>query len=101
MTFTCETRGSPILAWTSNEYIERGGTQLEFATFNDVGDTRISPVNPNTIATLIAKFYENGIGVLRSTLRIRALSEFLNSSVNCLHIVDGTMNTSWVLVIGM
>ena len=99
MTFTCETRGSPILAWTSDEYIERGGTQLEFATFNDVNDTRISPVNSKTIATLIANFEENGVRVLRSTLRIRALSGFLNSSVNCLG--DGTMNTSRILVIGM
>ena len=27
---TCETRGSPILAWTSDEYIEQSGSYLEF-----------------------------------------------------------------------
>ena len=101
VTFTCETRGSLILAWTSDEYIERGGTRLDFATFNNVGYTRISPVNPNTNATLIANFDENGVRVLRSTLRIVTLSGFLNSSVNCLHIGDGTMNTSRVIVIGI
>ena len=30
--FTCETRGSTVLAWTSDEYIEAGGNELVFAT---------------------------------------------------------------------
>ena len=56
--FTCETRGSAILAWTSDEYIESDGTRMELATFNDVGDTRTSPINSNTVATLIDKTNE-------------------------------------------
>ena len=48
--FTCETRGSTVLAWTSDEYIEAGGN--EFATFNNVGDTHTSPVNHNTVALI-------------------------------------------------
>ena len=99
--FTCETRGSPILAWTSEEYIEQGGTQLEFATFNAVNFTRVSPVNPNTIATLIENRNESGVRVLVSTLHIRTLSGFLDSSVTCMHIGDGTTNTSRVQVVGM
>ena len=99
--FTCETRGSTILAWTSDEYIEPGGTRLELATFNDVGDTRTSPVNLNTVATLISETRESGIDVLVSTLRIRALSEFLDSSVTCIHVDGGTMNTTRIQVLGI
>ena len=101
--FTCETRGSTILAWTSDEYIESGGTRLVLATFNDIGDTSRSPVtvNSNTIATLINKTRENGVDVLVSTLRIRAVSEFLDSSVTCIHVDGGTTNTARVQVLGI
>ena len=101
ISITCETRGSPILAWTSDEYIEQGGTQLAFGTFNAVNFTRVSPVNPNTIATLIENTVENGVSVLVSTLRIKALSAFLSSSVNCIHSGNGNTNSSRVQVIGM
>ena len=99
--FTCETRGSTILAWTSDEYIEPGGTRLELATFNDVGDIRTSPVNSNTVATLIDETNENGVDILVSTLRIKAVSEFLDSSVTCIHVDGGTMNTTRVQVLGI
>ena len=101
VTFNCETRGSTILAWTSDEYIETGGTRLAFGTFNSVGTEEISPLNPNTVATLISNTIEDGVPVLVSTLRIRALSQFLNSSVTCIHIGSGTTNTTMVQVLGM
>ena len=101
MIFTCETRGSPIIAWTSEEYIERGATQLNFATFNSIGATKTSPIHPNTIATLTNNTMEDGVQVLVSELRIRALSQFLNSSVTCIHIGNGTTNTTMFQVFGM
>lgn len=98
LTFTCATNGSSILAWISDEYI---GTQLGFATFNNIGDTRTSPMNPNTVATLINKTNENGVDMLVSTLRIKVLSDLLDSSVTCMHIDDQIMSTERVQVIGM
>ena len=78
---TCETRGSPIIAWTSEEYIERGGTRLVFGTFNGVGDMDTSPVNPNTVATLIRKANESNVQVLQSKLSIIVS---VNSNVTCM-----------------
>ena len=98
---TCETRGSSIIAWASNEYIEQGGTRLEFAVFNNVGDTHVSPVNPNTIATLIKNTNKDGVSVLVSQLCVRVLSQFLNSSVTCINVSFGTQNTTRLHVLGM
>ena len=94
---TCETRGSTIIAWTSNEYIEQGGTQLEFATFNTVGEVRISPVNPNTVATLINKTTEGGRQVLRSQLHIIASAD---SIVTCINVGGGTTNAISIRLLG-
>ena len=95
----CETRGSPIIAWTSEEYIEQGGTQLEFATFNNVGDTRISPVNPNTNATLIGKFDSNGnVQVLQSQLRIIAS---VDSTVTCINVGNGMSTSIRIQILGI
>ena len=95
VTFTCETRGSSALAWASDEYIASDGSRLEFATFNSIGDRRTSPVNLNTVATLVNKTD----GILVSELHIKALSQFLNSSVAC--IVGSKRNTTLVQVLGM
>ena len=98
---TCETRGSPILAWTSDEYIEQSGSYLEFTPFNNVGETRVSPVNPNTVATLINKTVEDGVQVLVPQLRITAQSQFMNPSVTCIDVGWGSQNTIWLHVLGM
>ena len=83
ITFNCETRGSQFVAWTSNEYIESDGTRLDFAQFNTVGQTKTSPINPNTIATLINKTNETGVDLLVSQLRIIILQQFDTLSVSC------------------
>ena len=67
--FTCVTRGSQTTAWTSDEYVEPG-TELDFGVFNIIGDTRTSPVNQSTVATLINNNNENGVVLLKSELRI-------------------------------
>ena len=68
ITFTCETVGSPSIGWTSDEYIERDGNPLEFAQFDNVENMQHSPVNPETVVTLINKNIDGGI--LKSQLRI-------------------------------
>ena len=37
MTFICSTTGSTIIAWSSIEYIDSGGSQLTFLSINDPG----------------------------------------------------------------
>ena len=97
VTFTCVTKGSSTIAWRSEEYIEVGGTQLQFAVFNNVGDTRTSIVNPNTVATLINKTNE---GVLVSELRIIVQSNIPMSTVTC--VTDsGAMNITSFQLTGM
>ena len=98
---TCVTRTSSILAWTSDEYIEKGGTQLVFATFNNVGDRKSSPINNNTFATLTAKFYEGTVPVLESQLHIIVSSTTTSSTVTCLHITYGTSTAISIRALGM
>ena len=100
VTITCEIRGSPVLAWASEEYIGARGTRLEFAAFDSIGDTRTSHMNPNTVATLINKTVEDGVQVLVSQLRITAQSQFMNPSVTCTNGRFGT-NTTRLHILGM
>ena len=46
--FTCETRGSQILAWSSDEYIGRGGEELGCTCSSSV--PQVTPVDQNTVA---------------------------------------------------
>ena len=96
----CEIRGSPILAWYSDEYIG-SGTHLVFSIFESVGTTRINLVNPNTVATLISVTTENRVEVLVSQLRITALSGVLTSPVTCINPSNGTTDTIMIHVLGM
>ena len=100
VTITCETRGSPVIAWASDEYIG-SNIHIEFTTFGSVGDARFRPVNPNIVATLINNTIENGVAVLVSQLQIVALSGVLTSSVTCIHIYNGTRSTIMFRGLGM
>ena len=88
ITFTCVTRGSSILAWSSDEYIGPGGALLTFVAFDPLGTTTASFINPDTAAVLVSSSNENGEIVLESTLQITVSSLFPTSSVAC-HNVDG------------
>ena len=101
VTITCETRGSIVISWVIEEYIGARGTRLDFAIFNDIGDTRASHMNPNTVATLINKTVEDGVQVLVSQLHITAQSQFMNPSVTCINGRFGTQNTTRLRVLGM
>ena len=97
---TCETRNSQIIAWASEEYIEQGGTQLAFGTIDQVGYMHMSPVNPNTIATLTKSRFDLNTNehVLESRLRI-IVSD--NSTVTCIHVGNGMTAQVRIQVLGM
>ena len=96
ITFTCETMGSQILAWSNDDYIGEG-IQLEF-TFIDRQESTLSL--GNTIATLVSVKNESGQTVLTSTLQITVSSQFLTSSVTCHDIGSGAMNSTTFHVAG-
>ena len=99
ITFTCETEGSPTIAWESIDYIDVG-SQLEFGAFNHPGVSRTSPINLDTVATLVgSSITEDGEQVLISELHLIALSRFPIFSVSCVH-GNGTKNTIAIFVQG-
>ena len=84
--FTCETRGSDIIAWTSVEYInpQTGGARIEFSAF-DVGVIR--RIDKNTVATLVSAVDSvNEIQTLISLLTIKVSPLYRNPSITCLHV---------------
>ena len=92
ITFTCETRGSGVLVWTSNDYIGRG-SQLEFTEFNDLDVIRTSSINSYTVATFVINTNIDGRIVLVSQLNINVSASFPNPSVTCVHVRDGLQDT--------
>ena len=98
--FTCSTEDSPTIAFASVEYIDIG-SQLEFAIFNSPGEMRISPINPETVATLV----ENSINedrrqiILVSVLRLIILPQFPMFTISCFH-ANGTGITTTLSVQG-
>lgn len=97
--FTCVTRGSSVLAWSSDDYIGVG-VRLEFLSILSLGTTMQSFVNPGTVAILINVSMENGETVLESTLRITASSQFSSSSVSCHNISGGINSTTFQIIPG-
>ena len=99
VTFTCETRGSDAIAWTSDAYI--GPQQLGFvATRSNRGDTLSSVSHPSTLATLTGVYMDQGVMVLVSTLQITTITDPQNASVTCIHALSGNTNTTNFQVIG-
>lgn len=95
--FVCQTMGSSVIAWTSEEYIGSGGTQIQFAA--GVRSTNIQQIG-TTIATLTGDRMENGLQVLTSTLRVNVSSMYPNPSVTCHDVGNGTSKTANFNVIG-
>ena len=100
ISFTCVTRGSPTIAWISDEYIERRGPGLQFNKFSRLNITESSPVNPKTVAFLVNKTVEGGLDVLASQLRIVVVSKFSTASVTCVH-GNGSRRVESFQVLGM
>ena len=85
--FTCEVRGTEVIAWRSDAYIGSGNAQLGYiAQFQDVGDI-LSASNGQTVANLTRNYIENGVLVLESTLLVVA-SDSQSSSVTCTNGTD-------------
>jgi hypothetical protein len=95
VTITCETRGSQIIAWTSDEYIGRQGVQLEFLSIDPVGVTRRTS---SAVASLINNTNDNGVTVLVSQLRIIGA---LSSSVACINIMNDMTVAIMVHILGI
>ena len=101
VTFTCVTRESGGISWTSDAYIGPNGAQLIFeAEFDNPGDVRVSASNANTVATLTREQEDQGETVLESTLSINPLPDPRTASVTCVHIDSGQRNTITFQVIG-
>ena len=102
--FTCETVGSPGLAWSSEQYIGPGGTEISFIAH----DFTTQPVkysnnhnNPGTSATLTGVTMDNGVQTLTSKLHIIAsASKSTISSVTCRHTDDDLRTTQSFQVFG-
>lgn len=97
--FTCETRGSSILAWSSAQYIGGGGVQFEFTTDDTPGLVEQSRINADVIATLTSTDAQSQ--TISSTLRIVASSDVSAPSVTCLHRTDQINKTSRFQYLGM
>ena len=102
VTFTCETNGSTILAWTSEEYIGTGGSELELTTGNTPGFKLRSNSDHNTVATLISK--DQRLLAIASTLEIVTSSDLNmshSSSVTCKHRTNSANKTITLQHLGM
>ena len=83
VTFTCVTRGSPTLAWSSIHYIGEG-VLMEFLSINTQGTTKTSIFNNETIGTLT---HVDGSALeLESTLRIVISPMYTISTVSCISV---------------
>jgi hypothetical protein len=101
ITFTCETRGSYAIAWSSDEYIGSGGNQLTFAAgASHVGEILRSGSIAQTMANFTYNTDENGKLVMVSILTITIVPNSPGGSVTCTHIGDGTTDSIDFEVIG-
>ena len=85
--FTCMTRGSSGLAWSSDQYIGSGGKELLFDS-SEYQEVKHSREHPDTNAILTGVYMEEGAQMLVSKLFIIASSSSLNPSVTCRHTDD-------------
>ena len=89
VTFRCVIRSivaGTILTWISEDYIgpSKSGNVLEFSSFHRPETTDPSPVNPDTVATLVNTSSDaNGVVKIVSELRIRVSMLFQTSNVSC------------------
>ena len=84
ITFRCVTRGSHILAWSSDEYFNR----IEFLVVDNIG-TVYTP-NTYTTAELLSAYTDgNGEAVIESRLNIVVQSNIQRSSITCHNVGTG------------
>ena len=104
LTFTCVTNGSAILAWSSDDYIGRGGIQLLLASNRNPGYIEKNGASlMGTKATLIRKEIEENEtrGILESELEITVTSDYQIATINCLHVDNGSQESTRFQLLGM
>ena len=98
--FTCETVGSSVIIWRSDDYVGEGN-QLEFASsFNSPGNREISRVYPETFAILTIDSNEDGTQMLASELHVTVRAGNTSPSISCVH-ANGSTATTTLRVLGM
>ena len=95
--FEC-TVDSPILAWSSPQYIRQASTRnrIEFTTIDDIGT--VTPSSMGTSAMLIDK---NDVNVTESWLYITASQDFPMASVACEDHLNNPETISFQVLSGM
>ena len=91
VTFTCVTRGTIILIWSSEEYI--GAINIDFNERDNINRPVQASRNNNTLATLVNVSMDGSTRVLVSQLRIIVSSVSLTPSVTCINELDRTSDT--------
>ena len=89
--FTCETRDSQVLAWSSDVYIGEN-QQIEFLSIDREGTTRPSLTDPNTIGILMSVYDREDTRVMVSNLLITVLKNINQEghSITCINVGVGT-----------
>lgn len=98
--FTCVTRNSSIIAWSSDDYIGTQGTRLELIAAESLGTTKIASTGLAN-ATLISVNESTPERILVSMLRIRITSRYQSSSVTCHSVGTGGSDTIKFYMAGM
>ena len=91
ITFTCVTRGSGILEWSSPEYIGEEIT-IQLVSVNCVG-TNTSSSNKLAVATCKNVINDYGVEVIESELYIKASELFPMSTVTCINNARGSSDS--------
>lgn len=91
--FACETRGSSSLSWMSDEYIGRGGAQLQLHEYLDEGTVKRSGNNSNVFTNLTINECTNGVRVLKSVLTIPTSPDIQNTRQLTITCINGGLAT--------
>ena len=95
VTITCMTINSSIIAWSSEEYIGKGGRQLEFVTLDAIGTTLYDSM---VIANLTS--VNQSALILESQLHIiRVSPNYPQFNVTC-HGSVNSLNKSVTYIVG-
>ena len=102
-TYSCTTRGSSKLAWTSAQFIGGDGSRLEFPSFVPLGTIKQSQINRDVKAVLLRNEMIHGVQILTCNLTIPLvfLSSFKTYSIVCLNTGLDTMNGTVINVEGV
>ena len=104
--FTCVTNGSSTLTWSNDEYIGQGqgDNLLNLPSYEKQGYIAKNDASVmGTKATLIRKeIQENETrGILESELEICVISEYQIATISCLHVDNGSQESTRFQLLGM